>query len=147
MQTVARAPVTTALRDWLRDQDTVAGLLGDDTGLDQPPVYAMHAAGAIPPARTELPALTLARVGGGDDGVALDHPLIQFDIWGPQGSGHDVETIAAALVELLHNTRPGTVLAAGLHFMGAVVESSFGSPYEGDGPRFIVTASLTTRAV
>lgn len=147
MQTVLRAPVTSALRDWLRDQTAVTALLGTDDGLAQPAVYAMHAAGSVPPSSAVLPALMVARVGGGDDGVAHDYPLVQFDIWGAKGSGHTVETVAAALVALLLNTRPGTVLTPGLHFMGAVIESSFGSPYEGDGPRFIVTASITTRAV
>lgn len=147
MQTVQRAPVTTALRDWLRGQTAFTALLGSDTGLGQPAIYAMYAAGAIPPADAGSPSLLIARVGGGDDGVALDFPLLQLDIWGAKGSGHTVETVDAALCQLLLNTPPGTALVAGLHFMGAVIESAFGSPTADDGPRWIVTASITTKAV
>lgn len=98
MQTVLRAPVTTPLRDWLRATSPVAGWFGLDATLGVPSIYAMLAAGGIPPASAVLPALLLAKVGGGDDETAFDFPMVQFDIWGT--SAAQVETIAADLHEL-----------------------------------------------
>lgn len=141
-QAVTIAPCTNAIRDWLRAQPVIVSAFGTDTGLGKPAVYA----GGLP-ATTAYPAARIQRVGGSPDGP-LDRPLIQFDVFGAVRTGDTAETAAAVLVSLLESTRAGTVLEAGLLFMGASVESALWSPDPtSDQPRMVITAEITVKAV
>ena len=132
-QAVELAPLTVSFRDWLRDQN-LAGVVGDR-------VYA----GGLPTA-TERPCVAVTRVGGFADGP-IDRPLIQCDSYGTNGV--QAETVDAALRTLLASTPASTVLAAGLHFMGATEEAAgllLRDP-DTDEPRYSTTVELAIKAL
>lgn len=132
-ETVTLVAVSASLRDWLRSHTSLDALIGDR-------VYV----GGLPTGTT-LSSIVLRRVGGLTDGP-IDRPLIQFDVRHPT-SGASAEAIAAALLTLLLSTNAGTVIVAGLLFMGANAETApiwLPDP-EADTPRYVLTVEIAVK--
>lgn len=125
-------PVVTALRDWLRTQDTAA----------EARVYS----GSLPDGAA-LPALMVRRVGDGTPAEWLTRPLIQLDA--VAASGGAAETLAAEVEQLLATTAEHTEITEGLLFMGAEALSTVEvpDPDRTDRQRYVHTTALTVKAV
>lgn len=122
---------TRELRDWLRTVDAVTDIVGQRVW-----------AGGLPD-DPDLPAVVIARVGGGLD-RPIDVGLYQFDCWASTGSG--AALLVSALLGVLYGTPSGT----------AVGNVTYGGTADGaqvvwspdpvdDTPRYTVTAQVVTK--
>ena len=141
--TAPRAAVTGPLRDWLRDQTTVATLCGTDPVLNEPSIYAGGLA-----ANAVLPAVVITKIGLGADGTTTETHLLQFDCWAPRGQAANAETLAAAVKTVLESSTRTTLGVSTVRLLGATIEAEAALPDPDDGtPRTVVTASVTTTVV
>lgn len=142
--TATRAAVLAPLRDWLRDQATVATLCGTDVGLAEPSIYA----GGLGSGHV-LPAVVLTKVGLTGLPSVTEQTLVQFDCWAAKGNAATAETLAAALKTALEQVTPGTQLGTStVRLLGATIEAEAALPDPDDGtPRHVVTALVTTKVV
>lgn len=129
-----RAAVLAPLRDWLRDQGTLAG-------------ERVYAHGL--PAEPTLPAVSLTKIGLSPDGTVTERTLVQADCWHNRGQAALAEQLAAEVKTALEQAVPGTQLGSStVRLMGADIEAEAALPDPDDGtPRYVLTALVTTKVV
>ncbi len=141
------APVTTPLRDWLREHADLAAHRGTDTnGTEQ--VYA----GGYPDAvdLTTGPAIALYTAGGLDGGTALDRPFVRFNV--EALSAETAEAAAYALRSVLAHAAGAALGTAAdpseVRLAKADTPAPLWSPdSDTNRPRYVVTSTLTVQAV
>lgn len=123
-----------AIRDWLRDDDAIVALCGNDT-------RKIDADYSGDESSTHL---TLRRVGGGASStLPFDKALMVFDCWG-RGRGAALN-LATALVQKLVNAKEEQ-LNDSAYLRGWNVESNMFAPDQTGQPRYIVIAEATVTA-
>lgn len=142
------APVSAPLRDWLREQAGITALVGTD-GRGKAMVYADGLPTEVD--LSEDTAVVLYTAGGLDGGTAMDRPFVRFNCWAPTAPA--AEALAYALRAVLERALPQTRLGlaaspSNVRLMGATATAPIWMPDpDGDRPRYVVTATLTVRAV
>lgn len=128
-----------AVRDHLRNDPTVAGLVGQRVFFGVP----LDANGNV---TSQLPLVTVQRVGGGDDDseAPVDQALIQIDCWAASRNKAQAHQVASAVRTALTEIRTVPVGSTVLH--GATVESVIWAPDPKDHPRYSLTALVSATA-
>lgn len=141
------APVTAPLRDWLREHAGLAAYRGTDAnGTEQ--VYA----GGFPDAvdLTDGPAFAIYTAGGLDGGTALDRPFVRANV--VAATAEAAEAAAYALRSVLDHAAGAalgpTADPSDVRLVGAETDPPIWAPDpDTNRPRFVVTATLTVKAV
>jgi len=129
------APWLVGLRNWLRADASVVALVGARTYVGALPLGA------------PLPALVIARVGGGMAGTdTYDHALVQVEAWAAGGAA--AESLIATVVAALGTAPEMTALTATAQLMGADLNALVWAPDpDTDTPRYIATMDIDVRTV
>lgn len=123
------------VRDHLREDTAVAALVGTRVFFGVPE-------------NATWPLITVQRVGGGDDSgdAPLDQPLVQIACWGAMRNKSQARAVADAVRAWARSIRRATDLNTEVTAYGAVVESDLWAPDDTDRPRYVITASVMSRA-
>lgn len=141
------APVTQPLRDWLREQSGITALVGTDADSHK----MVYAGGRPSSIADDATCIVLYTAGGLDGGTALDRPFVRFNCWASTMPA--AEALAYALRNVLTRALPRTALGlaaapSSVRLMGATADAPIWMPDpDGDRPRYVVTATLTVKAV
>jgi hypothetical protein len=124
-----------AVRDALRADAAVSALVGQRVHFGVP-------------SSPEWPLITVQRVGGGDDpgDAPIDRPLVQIDCYGAERNKTQARAIADAVRDWARSIRRATDLNAEVAAYGIDVESDLWAPDAADRPRYVITASVMSRA-
>lgn len=140
---MAEADPELAVRDYLRADATVNGLIGNRIFFGAPRNGAPTTAFA-----------TVRRVAGQDDlsEAPLDLSQLQIDCWGqkatqgPGGSKASANALRAAVRGALREIRGTTTQGSTVLYGANVIGDVWAPDPESDRPRYVVTAEVTARA-
>lgn len=128
-----------ALRDFLRQQPAMNSVVAKRIFLGLPRQGP-----------SSWPAIDMFRVGGGpeDGDYPIDGVHMQFDVWGDKGDKLRCWSVAQALVSTLLSLECGTMISAGVRFLGVYGINVPYMPDPGTGQaRYVVDCKVQCQAV